>query len=165
MICFIVNLILSENTMKKQENQDIEFKESWSDDVLKTICAFANTDGGIVYIGVNDQGKAVNVKDGKKLLEYIPNKIKDILGIVASIKSVRPQSKSVIKISVNKYTAPISCKGKFYKRSGSTTTELRGLELSRFLVSHSGISWENAIEPEVSLKDISMKTVRTFQVF
>jgi ATP-dependent DNA helicase RecG len=52
--------------MQKQENQDIEFKEHWRDDVLKTICAFANTDGGIVYIGVNDKGKAVNVKDGKK---------------------------------------------------------------------------------------------------
>ena len=41
--------------MPKSENQNIEFKEQWRDDVLKSICAFANTDGGTVYIGSHTQ--------------------------------------------------------------------------------------------------------------
>jgi ATP-dependent DNA helicase RecG len=48
--------------MEIQESQTVEFKESWRDEYLKTVCAFANTDGGVLYIGVNDNGKVVGVE-------------------------------------------------------------------------------------------------------
>ena len=50
-----------------QESQTVEFKESWRDEFLKTVCAFANTDGGTLYIGINDQGEVVGVDNIKKL--------------------------------------------------------------------------------------------------
>lgn len=43
--------------MEKVENHNIEFKKSWHDEYLKTVAAFANTDGGIIYIGYNDKVK------------------------------------------------------------------------------------------------------------
>ena len=43
-------------------------------------------DGGILYVGVNDDGYVVGLKDSRTLLESLPNKINDKLGIVASIK-------------------------------------------------------------------------------
>jgi len=46
-----------------KENQHIEWKESWRDDFLKTICGFANAEGGVLAIGRNDKGKVVGVKD------------------------------------------------------------------------------------------------------
>lgn len=61
--------------MNIQESQTVEFKESWRDEYLKTICAFANTDGGTLYVGVNDKGEVVGVDNPKKLIEDIPNKI------------------------------------------------------------------------------------------
>jgi len=149
--------------MPKKENQNIEFKESWRDDVLKTICGFANTEGGIVYIGINDKGKSVEVKNTKKLLEDIPNKIKDTLGIVADVKSTKKDKHTIIKVTVNKYKAPISYKGKFYMRSGSTTSVLSDHSLSRFLLSSSGTTWESVIEPDSSIKDVKVKTIRYFQ--
>ena len=51
-----------------QENQNIEWKESWKDDYLKWVCGFANAQGGIIYIGVNDNGQVVGVENSKKLL-------------------------------------------------------------------------------------------------
>ncbi len=42
-------------------------------------------DGGILYIGVNDDGYVVGVDDSRKLLESLPSKINDKLGIVTSI--------------------------------------------------------------------------------
>lgn len=42
-----------------KENQHIEWKESWRDEYLKWIAAFANTNGGELHIGVNDKGKIV----------------------------------------------------------------------------------------------------------
>lgn len=44
------------------EQQEIEFKSQWSDTVLRTACAFANTNGGIIYIGIDDDGNPVELK-------------------------------------------------------------------------------------------------------
>lgn len=72
--------------ISEEENQSTEWKWSWNDDFLKWLCGYANTDGGILYVGVNDDGYVVGLKDSRKLLESLPNKINDKLGIVASIK-------------------------------------------------------------------------------
>ena len=76
------NDICQEN---KQESQQIEWKWSWQDEFLKWLCGYANADGGTLYIGVNDDGYVVGVEDSKRMLEGLPNKINDKLGIVASI--------------------------------------------------------------------------------
>ena len=46
-----------------KECQNIEFKETWSDDYLKWICGFANAQGGKLYIGVDDSENIVGVKN------------------------------------------------------------------------------------------------------
>ena len=51
------------------ENQNIEFKESWRDEYLKWICGFANAQGGKLYIGIDDNGNVVGVKNAKKQAE------------------------------------------------------------------------------------------------
>lgn len=60
------------------EKQNIEYKSSWHDDYLKWICGFANAQGGKIYIGKNDAGDIVGVKNSKRLLEDLPNKITTI---------------------------------------------------------------------------------------
>lgn len=64
-----------------EESQNIEHKESWRDEYLKWICGFANAQGGRVYIGVDDERQVVGVEDSKRLMEDIPNKIRDVLGM------------------------------------------------------------------------------------
>ncbi|MEK0338243.1 MAG: ATP-binding protein, partial [Nitrosopumilus sp.] len=64
------------------EQQNIEWKTSWRDEYLKWICGFANAKGGRIYIGKNDSGDVVGISNAKKLLKDIPNKAKDILGIL-----------------------------------------------------------------------------------
>lgn len=68
-------------------SQNIEWKESWRDEYLKWICGFANAQGGKIYIGINDDGTVIGVKDSKKLLNDIPNKVRDILGILVDVCS------------------------------------------------------------------------------
>lgn len=73
-------------TGEEQESQTIEWKWTWQEDYLKWLCGYANTDGGILNIGVNDDGYVVGVEDSKKMLEALPNKINDRLGIIASVQ-------------------------------------------------------------------------------
>ena len=37
------------------------------------------------YIGTNDDGTVIGVQDSKKLLEDIPNKVRDVLGIIVDV--------------------------------------------------------------------------------
>ena len=67
------------------ESQNIEWKESWRDEYLKQICGFANAQGGKIYIGTRDDGTVIGVSNSKKLLEDIPNKIQNKLGIMADV--------------------------------------------------------------------------------
>ena len=67
------------------ESQTIEFKQIWKDEYLKTICAFANTSGGNLYIGLDDDSKVIGIKDTKNILETLPNKINNKLGLIVNI--------------------------------------------------------------------------------
>lgn len=51
------------------ESQTIEFKQIWKNEYLKTICAFANTDGGNLYIGLDD--------NSREKLEYPYNTLRE----------------------------------------------------------------------------------------
>ena len=62
--------------LTKPEKQDIEFKQTWQDEYLKWICAFANSQGGVLYIGVNDKGEVIGVDNYRYLSEMIPLKIR-----------------------------------------------------------------------------------------
>jgi len=59
--------------MPDRESQVTENKTNWRDEYLKTICAFANTNGGKMLIGVSDDGKILGAKNPKKLMEELPN--------------------------------------------------------------------------------------------
>ena len=115
------------------ENQNIEYKESWRDEYVKWLCGFANAQGGKLYIGINDKGEVCGVKDAHKLSEDIPNKVVSFLGIVADVNLLNKDGKDYIEVAVSPSNVPISYKGKYYIRSGSTLQELNGVALQNFI--------------------------------
>ncbi len=86
------------------ENQNVEYKKSWQDEYLKTVCAFANTDGGVMYIGIDDKGTVTGLDDktSKKLLEEIPSKLKDNLRMSASVLGEVRKGKNIIGIRITR---------------------------------------------------------------
>lgn len=144
------------------ENYNIEFKQSWHDEYLKTICAFANTQGGKLFIGKDDKGNFVNVPDHKKLLDDIPNKIKNHLGIMAETILLEENKILYIEIVVHPSSVAISLRGRYYSRAGSTTSELTGNSLNEFLLRKSGKTWDDFIDDRATLNDIDPDTVSFF---
>ncbi len=144
------------------EDQHTEWKESWRDEYLKELCAFANAGGGELIIGVNDQGMPVGLHNAKRLLEELPNKVRDKLGIVPEVASILRDGKECIRIAVTSYPSLVSYNGRFYYRSGSTVQELNGNTLQSMLLSRQGIDWDSVTVPGVSVDDLSE---RAFQLF
>ena len=134
------------------EQQTIEYKQSWHDDYLKTIVGFANSQGGTIYIGRNDKGKVVGVADHARLLETLPNKIRDLLGIMPQVNRLEESGLQYIEIVTLAYTVPISLRGTYYIRIGSTTQELKGNALTEFLLRKTGKTWDDVREPSASIK-------------
>lgn len=145
------------------ENQRIEWKESWRDEYLRWICGFANADGGMLVIGRNDKGVTVAAKDVRKLMEDIPNKVRDILGIVVGVNLREEAGKKYLEIAVEPYPNPVSYKGEYFRRSGSTNQSLKGAALDRFLLGRQGRHWDGVPVPHVGIKDLSKPVIAAFR--
>ncbi len=149
--------------IENSESQNIEWKESWRDDYLKWICAFANAQGGRLYIGVRDDGQVIGVSDAKRLMEDLPNKIASTLGIVCEVNLLVENGLKYIEITVNPSNVPIAYHGTYHLRSGSTKQELKGVALQEFLFSKMGLTWDSFAKSGTSIDDISPEAVDYFQ--
>ena len=145
------------------ESQNIEWKESWRDEYLKWICGFANAGGGCIYIGVDDEGKVVGVQNGKRLLEEIPNKIQTNLGFLADVNPLSKNDLEYIEIIVSPSSYPVSYKGEYHFRSGSTKQVLRGTALTEFISSKTGIRWEDSVIEGVDVEDLDKESFDIFR--
>ena len=144
------------------ETQHVEWKRSWRDEHLKWICGFANAHGGILEIGKNDSGKVVGVEGVLRLLEEIPGKVQSLLGIVVDVNLRSESDREYLEIAVEPHPNPISYRGEFHYRSGSTKQVLRGAALSRFLLARYGKTWDDMPLPGVGLKDLDGRVVDAF---
>ncbi|RZK40897.1 MAG: DeoR family transcriptional regulator [Pedobacter sp.] len=145
------------------ETQNIEYKQSWRDEYLKWICGFANANGGSIFIGKDDNGKILGVADAKKLLEEIPNKVRDTLGILVDVNLQTTPQGDFIEILVEGYPYPVNYKGQYHYRSGSTKQELKGAALDKFLLQKKGKRWDGVPVPKVSEKDLKQETFDFFR--
>ena len=59
------------------ENEFVELKRELTKDIKKEIIAFANSKGGTIYIGIDDTGKVVGLKDYNKDAEALSGMIRE----------------------------------------------------------------------------------------
>ena len=145
------------------ENQNIEWKESWRSEYLKWICGFANAQGGELVIGKNNRGEVVGIDNARKLLEDIPNQVRDLMGILVDIDLHQLDDLDYLEIKVEPYPYPVSLKGAYHYRSGSTKQEMKGAALDRFLLRKQGKHWDGVPVPHVEVTDLDEKALRWFR--
>ena len=145
------------------ESQHIEWKSNWRDEYIKWICGFANADGGRLELGKDDNGNVIGLTGTKKLMEDLPNKIRDVLGIIVDINLHVDEGKEWISIKVEPYPNAVSYKGQFHYRSGSTKQELKGAALTRFLLRKQGKTWDSVPVPHATVDGLSQSAFGYFR--
>ena len=145
------------------ESQNIEFKENWRDEYLKWICGFANAQGGKLYVGVRDNNEVCGVADVKKLMEDIPNKVRDLMGILVEVNLLNSEGKDYLEVVTEAYPYPISYRGHYYLRSGATNQELKGATLDRFMLRKQGKTWDGVPVPYLKIEDLDNATFDLFR--
>lgn len=147
----------------KRETQTVEFKQSWHDEYLEWICGYANAYGGTLYIGRNDDGTPCGVAKAKSLMEAIPCKITDTMGIIADVNLLNEDGKDVIEIVVEKYPSLISYHGKYFYRSGTTMRTISGKELDKLILKQQGMTWDSVPLPKLKPGDLDPAAIRHFK--
>ena len=143
--------------------QNVEYKKTWRDEYLKWICAFANTEGGKLYIGVKDDGVVCGVDDAHKLSEDIPNKVRNTMGLICTVNLLSKNGLDYFEIITEKYPFPVSYHGKYYKRTGSTIQEVSGVELDKMILSVQGRTWDSIPVPHISVDDLENDAIKLFK--
>lgn len=90
--------------MKYEESYTVELKQEINADFKKEIIAFANSEGGEIFVGVDRGGNAVGVANAEQAMEQIGNMIRDgikpDLSAYTSISSTKEADKTIIKVTV-----------------------------------------------------------------
>ena len=102
------------------ENEHTEFKSPAVDDIYKEVIAFANTEGGIIYIGIDDQGNLTGIDDIDETYTRLTNGIRDAIhpDVTMFVRYILQDNK-VIRIEVGEGSSkPYYLKSKGLKPTG-----------------------------------------------
>ena len=92
-----------------QENELVELKEVYVDDIRKEIIAFANSNGGTLYVGVKDNGEAVGVDDIDAVTLQVSNSCRDAvkpdITMFLRYETVEVESKKILAVHVQRGTS------------------------------------------------------------
>ena len=150
------------------ENIDREFKELYVSDIKKTVVAFANTEGGILYIGINDAGEIVGLPNVDEVMQQTANALKDSIAPdimpFIKIRAVTREGKQIIEVAVqNGASRPYYIREKglkpsgVYIRQGSSNQQLSDEGIRRMLLEVNGKSYENMRSMQQELTFIALR--------
>lgn len=139
--------------MNFHENEKVELKEIYQSSVTKEIIAFANANGGKIYIGVSDVGEVSGVDEADSVMQQISNSLRDSIKpdimMFVEVKLLEIQDKSVVEIDVEEGARKpyyLSNKGLkpsgVYIRSGTTSSPVTDDMIRRMIKLSDGDSFE-----------------------
>lgn len=144
------------------EGLNVEFKREWSDSAKRTLVAFANTDGGTLYIGIDDDGNVVGVHDPDECMRQVTqaasNAVRPDLTSFLSIDREDMDGGEVIVVHVQRGTkCPYYLTDKgirpagVYIRSGAASIPASESAIIDMIKASSGQSFETALSLQQSL--------------
>lgn len=153
--------------LESGESETVEFKESFNDEALETIGAFANARGGLLLLGIKNSGEKCGFQIGKKTLEDIANRIQEVMDprIQPSLSYYTIEGKKILIVQVVPSSgSPVSVRGRYFRRVGRTNQRMSHEEIMQRLIAKTGSSWDAHIENKATLSDLSSDHIQQFLV-
>ncbi len=151
--------------ISKGENEHVEFKENFNNDSIVSLCAFANTKGGRVYVGISDNGKIKGVNIHQETLAVLINEVKNKTypNIIPDADIIKVEDKTILVLSIKEFPIkPVAIKGKYYKRVKNSNHQLNLQEIADMHLKTFNTSWDCYSTNNYTLDDISLEKINTF---
>ncbi|GIV42260.1 MAG: transcriptional regulator [Vicingaceae bacterium] len=154
--------------INKGESYHLEFKleEENNEDFAKTIVCFANTDGGKIAIGVDDDGNIIGVSDVdeimRKLDDVAINRCEPPVSIIQ--ESVIVDDKKVVIVHIDKGSQrPYRTKsGQYYVRASNRCRQASREELLRIFQTNQSLYYDELPVNRASLSDLDLSVFKDF---
>ena len=149
-----------------RETRTIEFKETITNTFLKTVSAFSNYEGGVIFFGIDDNGAVKGIADVKKSCLDIENKINDSISPQPDY-TLEIQNDNIIKLTIKSgIQKPYLYKSKAYKRNDTATIEVDTLEFSRLILEGKNIRFEElpCKEQKLTFEVLHQKLKESIQI-
>jgi len=149
--------------LKEGESERQSLKLFFGDDTLETLCAFANSRGGVIIIGISDQKEIIGVKNAKSCVERWLTEIHERTAphLFPKINIVEIEEKSIVCIYVAEYPVkPVSVDGKYFIRKAKINKELSFKEVIEFRQNSTDSHWDSKLRPGKSITDLSFEKIR-----
>jgi len=143
------------------EDETHEFKEIWTARALEDLAAFANHRGGTLWVGVNDEGNAVGFALDDAEYQKIANQIVDVLGLRPSMHWETVEGHPVLLVTVAPAGMPVSCRGRYLTRVGSTNRDMSPEQWSRRALAQTGQTWDRLLSDR-RIADVDEELVQRF---
>ena len=146
------------------ESETVEFKESLDREALETVAAFANTRGGILLIGVQDDGTVQGITLGKESLREWVNHIAQATHLHPRIEPLSYEDKTIAIIEVPESPLkPVPCRGRYFKRVAKSNRQMTDDDLTRVVLDRVGMTWDQVVEPRATQSDLDPEQLRRFR--
>ena len=142
------------------ETENIEFKSGFTEEIYKEVIAFANTDGGVLYIGIDNDGNAVGLNNVDDEYTRITNGIRDaILPDVTMFVKYTIQENKVVRITISEgMNKPYYLRSKglkpngVYVRQGTSSVQASSEQIRQMIKDSDGDDFESmrSIEQELT---------------
>ena len=149
-----------------KETQYIELKSGFNDETIETLTAFANTKGGKVLVGVQNNGIPVSgFMIGEETIQKHLNEIKNKTqpSIIPNAEIINYQGSSIIEFTISEFPVkPIAFKGRYFKRVKNSNHQLTPVEISDMSLASLQVSWDAYPAPDASIEDVDQLKVKKF---
>ena len=150
------------------ETIEVEFKQSFHSfqDIAKVICAFANTQGGLLILGVDDKGHIEGIKEN---LDIVQQKISQSNATIhpnplINVEVHTIDKKKLVVVIIHKADSSVfhSVGGIIYIRLGSTIQKLEGQSIVEFLRNRQILLFEELIDSTAKIDDIDLNKIKAY---
>ncbi len=154
--------------IEKGESVDVEMKKSFhsNQDAAKIICAFANTQGGVVILGVNPDKKIEGIyNDSDKLQRRISDSALSVHPRpIIEIEENLINNKRILLVIVHKADSSVfhSFEGAIYVRIGTTTQKLEGGSILEFLRNRQILMFDEGLEYSAKIESIDKQRIESY---
>ena len=129
------------------------------------MCAFANTQGGLVLVGVQDDAVIKGVDITEEMPQQIINQIKTQTepGLIVDVEAVTIEGKKVLAIKVGEFPVkPVSFKGRFYQRKANCNHQMNLTEIANMHLQSLQLSWDAYPDNRSTWQDLDNNKIERF---
>jgi ATP-dependent DNA helicase RecG len=154
-----------QQVIQSGESEKLEFKRSFQNEAIETLGAFANSRGGILLIGVDNDGTPTGLDIKEETIQQWINEIKNKTApsLIPDVETLLIDEKQIVVLRMLEYPIkPVSVKGRYYKRVNNSNHQMSISEISNEHLKTMNSSWDYYADANHNIEHISLEKVEKY---